>query len=83
MLIFLVLFYPRVIYMVFFSASLFVLCCVGLYSYSIYKQLQAPVLVKVSQKVLDRFVPLVAVCGIALLISSMYFLCMATQLVAW
>jgi hypothetical protein len=44
---------------------------------------KAEVKVKVSQKVLDRFVPLVAVCGIALLISSMYFLCMATQLVAW
>jgi hypothetical protein len=56
-----------------------------MYSLRIYNHLQAPMLLSApsSAKIINRFVPVVGVCSVALLISSVYYLCMATQLVFW
>jgi len=85
-LIFIVLSLPRFVFMVFFACSLLIVSCIGLYSYSIYKQLQGPHLMKAADKVdrvVSRFLPLVGICAAALLVSSIYYMCMALQIVTW
>ena len=83
LLIFLALM-PSFIFWLFFWCSFIILCCICLYSMSIYNHLQAPMLISSpsSTKIISRFVPVVGICSIALLIGSVYYFCMATRLVA-